>query len=114
MFIIETGDYVLKTISDLMKKDIKGNGYIGRYGGEEFLIVVNSSNKEYVSVLANNIRKNIENYNFIVDSKKINVTVSIGVYNYLKDEKYFNKHRKLADEALYLAKLFGRNRVVNY
>lgn len=109
-----TGDYVLKTISDLMKKDIKGNGYIGRYGGEEFLIVVNSSNKEYVSVLANNIRKNIENYNFIVDSKKINVTVSIGVYNYLKDDKYFNKHIKLADEALYLAKLFGRNRVVNY
>ena len=47
----------------------------------------------------------------IVDSKKINVTVSIGVYNYLKDDKYFNKHIKLADEALYLAKLLSKKNI---
>lgn len=109
-----TGDYVLKTISQLMKEDIKENGYIGRYGGEEFLIVVNSSNKEYVSVIANKLRENIENYDFSIDSKNISVTVSIGIYNYSKNDKCFNNNVKFADEALYLAKLFGRNKVVNY
>lgn len=109
-----TGDYVLKTISDLMKKYIKENGYIGRYGGEEFLIVVKSSDKEAVLEIANKLRKNIENYDFIADSKNINVTVSIGIYNYSKNDKCFNSNIKFADEALYLAKVLGRNRVVNY
>lgn len=108
------GDYVLKTISDIMSKTINEKGYIGRYGGEEFLIVVFNSNNTEVNKIGEALRRNIEKYNFIINSQEINVTVSLGIYNYSEhDEKFYN-NIKFADEALYLAKSLGRNRVISY
>lgn len=108
------GDYVLKSISDIMKKNIDNNGYIGRYGGEEFLVVIYNCNEDKVMKIAEDLREKVEKYNFIINSEEINVTVSIGIYNYNKNDEKFYNSIKFADEALYMAKSLGRNKVESY
>ena len=108
------GDYVLKSISTIMQEIISENGYIGRFGGEEFLIVIYDCNFDKVMKIAEQLRSYVENYKFIVDSQKIDVTVSLGTYNYCNGDKNFYNNIKFADKALYMAKALGRNKVISY
>ena len=108
------GDYVLKSISNIMQEIISENGYIGRFGGEEFLIVIYDYNFDKVMKIAEQLRSYVENYKFIVDSQKIDVTVSLGIYNYCNGDKNFYNNIKFADKALYMAKALGRNKVISY
>lgn len=108
------GDYVLKSISSIMQEIILENGYIGRFGGEEFLIVIYDCKFDKVMKIAEQLRSYVENYKFIVDSQKIDVTVSVGVYNYCDGDKNFYNKIKFADKALYMAKSLGRNKVISH
>lgn len=108
------GDYILKSISIIMKKIISQSGYVGRFGGEEFLIVIYEYGYEETKKIAEKLRKDVENYKFIFNSQTIGVTASLGVYNYCIKDINFYKSIKFADEALYMAKALGRNRVVSY
>ena len=108
------GDFVLKSISAIMKDIISESGYIGRFGGEEFLIVIYDCNFEKVMKIAERLRSNVENYKFIIDSQKIDVTISLGIYNYCTEDKKFYNRIKFADKALYMAKALGRNKVISY
>ena len=97
-----------------MQEIISENGYIGRFGGEEFLIVIYDCNFDKVMKIAEQLRSYVENYKFIVDSQKIDVTVSLGTYNYCNGDKNFYNNIKFADKALYMAKALGRNKVISY
>jgi polar amino acid transport system substrate-binding protein len=102
----DMGDYVLKEISKLVAENIRSNDIFGRWGGEEFLIILPNTPFESALKVAEKIRKVVENYNF----KGINVTISLGVSEIIENEQ-IEYAIKRADEALYEAKKSGRNQV---
>jgi len=103
----DTGDEVLKVVASLIKTNIRKMDYFFRWGGEEFILVVPETNVEGAKTFAENIRKIIQDYTFNVVKK---VTISIGVSQFKNDDTA-DVLIKRADEALYVAKENGRNRV---
>jgi diguanylate cyclase (GGDEF)-like protein/PAS domain S-box-containing protein len=101
------GDYVLKTLSQIAKKNIRDIDYLIRWGGEEFVVIALDTDLSGAEVMADKIRKAIENYNF---DKVARVTVSFGVTQFKQDDTD-DSFIKKADDALYKAKEKGRNRV---
>ena len=99
------GDTVLKEFSTLLKDNSRDTDIVGRWGGEEFLIIVPETNKESIERFAQNLRKKIEFHNFEHIS---HLTSSIGTTIYKKDESTESTVNR-ADNALYEAKNSGRN-----
>lgn len=105
------GDEVLKRIVKIAKKNVRDTDIIGRYGGEEFLILLQGVDPQNAFNVAEKIRKSIEEY--VYPKNDISVTISIGVAHfptngYLLDDLIFR-----ADQALYFAKeVKGRNSTV--
>lgn len=100
-----TGDYVLKTVSGIIKNTIRETDYLVRWGGEEFLVLATNTRLDEVKELSERIRNEIEKYTF--DQGK--TTTSLGITQYKTGDTVHN-FLKRADEALYLAKKNGRNR----
>jgi diguanylate cyclase (GGDEF)-like protein len=101
------GDYVLKTIADIVKRNIRKPDIFARYGGEEFVILLPDTSMEGAKEVAEKLRQEIEAYKF----KDVGtVTCSLGVSELNKDEDIDLLIRK-ADQALYVAKEGGRNQV---
>lgn len=104
------GDRILQEIATLLKNELRSCDRIGRWGGEEFIVLlVETPIKKGIDV-GEKLRNDIEKLNVRFESNKINVTLSIGVSS-LDCEKEFLSSYKKADQALYLAKNNGRNRV---
>ncbi|WP_051524423.1 GGDEF domain-containing protein [Sulfurihydrogenibium subterraneum] len=103
----DKGDYVLKTVAQIARKTLRKSDYIIRWGGEEFLIILPETDLKGAITVAEKIRQNVENFYFKDISK---VTVSLGVTQIKKNENLENAIKR-ADQALYLAKNKGRNRV---
>lgn len=103
------GDDVLKTLSGLLLDNIRDTDTAFRYGGEEFLIVLNDTEEEQASFLAQRIRGVVETHPF--ESVPWTITVSIGVVELMAGENV-NDLINRADNNLYKAKKEGRNRVV--
>ena len=101
----EKGDFVLKEFSKIVRNKIRSTDIFGRWGGEEFVLVLPETNFENAIKKAEKIRKNIQNYDF-----GFPVTVSIGVSDFKKGENIDDVIKK-ADECVYKAKNGGRNRV---
>ncbi len=106
------GDYVLKTVADLMKQSFRKTDLLYRYGGEELVMIMPETNIEGALIPVQRLRRMVEEYDFNYNGVKAKVTVSIGLtMNY----QNFNSSAdilKSADEALYKAKAEGRNRVI--
>ncbi|HCZ11861.1 MAG TPA: histidine kinase, partial [Nitrospiraceae bacterium] len=87
---------------------------VGRYGGEEFIILLPESDKEESISIAERIRKAVDNYKFprAETQPSGKMTVSIGVSSYPDDGDKWEKIIQAADDALYTAKNIGRNRVI--
>jgi diguanylate cyclase (GGDEF)-like protein len=101
------GDKVLKEITDRIKSTIRAYDILGRYGGEEFLIVSPEADFNETIKLAERIR-NIIRENLI---EGINVTVSQGMSGIHKEDKSIDDIIKRADDLLYKAKTAGRDRI---
>ncbi len=105
----DVGDYVLKTVAKNVKKVLREIDYFGRWGGEEFLIILPQTNLEGAYTVAEKVRKVIENTGF---GKIGKVTASFGVATYIEElDNSPDEILKSADIALYDAKKKGRNRV---
>uniref|UniRef100_UPI0040476AA7 diguanylate cyclase n=1 Tax=Aliarcobacter sp. TaxID=2321116 RepID=UPI0040476AA7 len=104
------GDETLKTMSSIVSQNIRSTDIFGRYGGEEFLIICSHTDKENAFILAEKLRKIIENHNFHKIGTK---TISLGISSYEKNDD-INSLFKKADDALYLAKESGRNKTIIY
>lgn len=106
------GDYVLKETCQLIKnKMIRQKDALGRYGGEEFALVLRETPLRIAVEVAERIRFAIEKNNFVFDGKQIPVTISIGVATLDSTAKNPEELIAMADKALYDAKNQGRNRV---
>ncbi len=106
------GDFVLKELCSLIiNKMIRQKDVLGRYGGEEFMLILPETTLQIAIEVAERVRSTIEKHPFIFDSKKIPVTISIGVSCLDSATKNDNDLLSTADKALYDAKNQGRNRV---
>lgn len=102
----QTGDRVLVTVCDIISNNIRKMDYIGRYGGEEFLVVMPRIRLEEAVLISDKIRRSIETHNFEI--KDLSVSISIGVAQYTGETS--NELINKADKLLYQAKTKGRNR----
>jgi diguanylate cyclase (GGDEF)-like protein/PAS domain S-box-containing protein len=103
----QIGDKVLVTVADLLMKNTRDSDFIGRYGGEEFIVVLPNINRNESIMIAERIRISIQDYDFGV--KDLKVTISIGVVQYVDETPNALVNR--ADMLLYQAKHNGKNRV---
>ncbi|WP_417332748.1 diguanylate cyclase [Halarcobacter sp.] len=102
------GDKVLKTFARILKRNTRTTDFIGRWGGEEFLIIVPQTEKKSIIKFANMLKEAIESYEF---PEVKNATSSFGVTLY-KDNESLDTTLVRVDEALYQAKKEGRNQVI--
>jgi two-component system, cell cycle response regulator len=110
-----TGDGVLKEVTQRIIKAVRGYDSVGRYGGEEFVIVLPGCTREQIDHGAERIRSAVDNGPIVVNESKVSVTVSIGAavttvakHGLISDTEML----AAADSALYRAKKIGRNRTV--
>lgn len=105
------GDYVLKELGQLMQaKLVRSNDYFSRYGGEEFVLILQATPIKTAMEVAERIRATVEAHNFTYENKKIPVTISIGVSTRVQGDTWETMYDR-ADKALYSSKQNGRNRV---
>jgi len=105
------GDLVLKTAADVIHRSIRSYDLLCRYGGEEFVLLFSVRNETEANVVAERIRKGIENCTVKYEGNELKITCSIGLAKFLGNDTMETSIKK-ADEALYAAKKAGRNRVV--
>lgn len=106
------GDYVLKTIADIMKNCFRKTDLLYRYGGEELVIIMPETNIEGATIPIQRLRRMVEEYDFDYNGVKAKVTISIGLTMNFQTINNSTEILKSADEALYRAKESGRNRVI--
>lgn len=106
------GDKVLKKFSELLTINLREIDTIARYGGEEFAIILPGTNKKASYIVAEKLRKLIEEYNFPLTEKLPDkkLTISIGIASFPDDVEDEEKLISSADKALYNAKNSGRNK----
>jgi len=104
------GDKALKEMTKIVFSLIRQSDFFGRYGGEEFLLVLPNTKITGAIKLAKRIKDSIENYIFKFDKNDIKFTVSIGVTSVGLNDDYESLISRV-DEALYEAKNKGRNRI---
>lgn len=107
------GDEVLKNVSKVILSVVKKDDLVARWGGEEILVVLVNKDKDDGMFVAEKIRAEISETVSKTEIDDIMVTISVGVYS-LKMTDNFDRALTKADEALYEAKAFGRNRVIQY
>lgn len=106
------GDAILKELGSLIQSLSRKSDIISRIGGEEFTILLPHCNKALASYIAERIRAEIEQHNFILpDGSIIHITVSVGLAAYSDSTNSPEKIFNAVDKALYTAKFSGRNRI---
>ena len=108
------GDQVLKEISNIIQENVRAIDIVGRFGGEEFCVVLPDTAKEGALVVAERIRKSVEKRLIKAYDSTLRVTLSIGLAIYPSDGKFLEELMDKADWALYRAKSQGRNCVVAF
>lgn len=108
-----TGDRVLKQAAELILETIRSYDIAGRYGGEEFLLVLPDTNLEHAHAFAERIRIEIEENLSLQAGIQLNrsITVSLGIASLQITDRAVDELLKRADDSLYKAKRDGRNRV---
>lgn len=105
------GDFVLKEVADVFKKNVGIDDIVVRWGGEEFIFVLNHKTLEEGIEFAQKMRTIIEKHTFEIADISFNITMSFGV-NVVDNLFTIEENVKFADDKLYEAKNAGRNRVV--
>jgi polar amino acid transport system substrate-binding protein len=103
------GDEVIKRVASLLTDNVRDNDVVGRWGGEEFLILCPETTLQGAFTLADHLRQEIRRTDFAVDTMAI--TASFGVTDY-RDDESIEECIKRADQALYHAKQGGRDKTV--
>lgn len=110
------GDFVLKQVAAIINLCTPPTGYCARYGGEEFAVILPKMGVEYSKVVAENIRRTIEETDFpgmkVLPKGKLTVSIGLAEYPLMATSK--EKLIQKADEALYKAKFISKNKVEAY
>ena len=109
----QTGDFILKELCKLMRKELRDYDLLARYGGEEFAIVLVETTGQEAQLVAEKLRESIATHAFIDKNKKYKVAVSLGVAEMKPAVDTFTKNDLIgfADKALFESKEKGGNRV---
>ncbi len=114
------GDFILKTVSKIIRSRLREYDIAARYGGEEFAILLPFTDETEAAMVAERLRKAVENkvidiekVNTKNDTKTIKITISLGIYQFKSSDKTQDLLMN-ADKALYEAKESGRNMVKIY
>lgn len=105
------GDQVLQFMASELRSAVREADIVGRYGGEEFAIFLSGSDGKGAMELAQRLRGTIEKTLFYVEENEIGITISLGVAEYNENNPNLETLFARADQALYVAKHQGRNRV---
>ncbi|MDH5230942.1 MAG: diguanylate cyclase [Gammaproteobacteria bacterium] len=105
----QAGDDLLKQLAELFRNSLRTNDIIARYGGEEFVIILPEINKDNALIVAEKLRAQTERTEFLEQTEKHSVTISVGVATYGENGTDNETLLRKADEALYVAKDQGRN-----
>ncbi|MFO7570494.1 MAG: GGDEF domain-containing protein [Smithellaceae bacterium] len=104
----DVGDRTLKSVAETLVNSARPFDLIGRWGGEEFIAILRNVSKENLEVIGNRMRMLVENSYLLVDSKKLQVTVSMGA-TLVRPDETVETLIKRADRLLYQSKDNGRN-----
>lgn len=111
----QAGDNALKKTADILSKEIRVTDLLGRYGGEEFLVICPGSDTETTRAIAERLRKAVEKTPFCFEGNTETITSSFGIYSIIPSAaEKIGVLLKKADIALYKAKNNGRNRTEIY
>jgi diguanylate cyclase (GGDEF)-like protein len=111
----QAGDAVLRQLAKILKHEVREIDHAGRYGGEEFILLLTGTVLDAAVTFAERVRKAIESHTFTFDGHSIQRTASFGVAAW-PHPKITGPDGlvKAADESLYVAKETGRNRVIRF
>jgi diguanylate cyclase (GGDEF)-like protein len=104
------GDQVLRSVAARLRAHIRHPDTIGRYGGEEFLIVLPNSELQAAAEQASRLCQQIRDLQIDLNDQVVSVTISVGVAQLQIESETWEQLLHRADEALYRAKELGRNR----
>jgi len=105
------GDYVIQTVSQILKDNVRLIDAVARYGGEEFVIILVNTNIEKAMPVATRIVQNIAEYPFSMDGKDVKMTISCGMSEYPTHSENIREVIDYADQAMYRGKKRGGNSV---
>ena len=105
------GDDVLRAVARILVDGCRNHDTVGRYGGEEFLLVLPETDAQAAWHICERMRKTIENYDWKAIAADLSVTISFGISTRAADDKSAERLLALADTRLYQSKTDGRNRV---
>jgi diguanylate cyclase (GGDEF)-like protein len=106
----QAGDYVLKSVASLCMKSFRKTDVCCRYGGEEFLVILPTTDMEGAQTAVEKFRENVEKAELVFDGKRIPTTISCGLAQVRIGIENYEQTIARADEALYFSKKNGRNR----
>lgn len=104
------GDIILKELANILKTEIRQSDEVGRFGGEEFIILLRRTDHQQALRFAQRLRKRVSNFIFNKENHKLHLTISIGIAQLHLGKNIVDVLSK-ADDALYAAKREGRDRV---
>jgi diguanylate cyclase (GGDEF)-like protein len=110
----QVGDEILKNITQIAREQLRSADILGRYGGEEFTILLPNSNAQESLIVAERIRDRVGAYKLDIGSGLVSVTISVGVAEYCTETQALDDLLRNADKAMYAAKESGRNCVSVY
>ncbi len=107
------GDEALRRSAEALRKELRQEDLLGRYGGEEFILVARGTERDGASTLAERLRQAIADLELTSEGKRVPLTVSVGVAVYQPDGPFTHPEELVAaaDRAVYRAKEGGRDRV---
>lgn len=108
------GDEVLRQVATLLEAGLRDTDIVGRYGGEEFGVLLPNTAATAAFSLAERLRQSVANHTFVCDEHQLNLTISLGV---AEQDSAMENHLdvlKAADHALYRSKHNGRNQTTLY
>ncbi len=107
----QAGDNILKVFVQVAQAELRKIDYFGRYGGEEFMLIMSDTRLEGARINAERLRTNVESTRFNYIDPQLVQTVSIGIAEYQRNDS-IDQIQLRADKAMYMAKAKGRNQVV--
>ena len=110
------GDYILKEFAGIIEKNLRAYDILGRYGGEEFIVVLINTDKNQSAKVLNRILDTVRKKIFIFDNKEIKITFSAGISDcseVKEKEVIIDSLIDMADGRMYQAKNTGRNRIIH-
>ena len=108
------GDELLRQLSVLLKEHLRETDMLARLGGDEFGVLLENCDPGHAELVAEKLRSTVERFHYVWKDRSFNIGVSIGLVNIVDDVHSLNDILSHADEACYVAKAHGRNRVHVY